>query len=341
MGEQWRRIGLIVNPAAGSGVDSALQSARRGVNSLEAEEVLTGAGQTGSEALTGWQGRIVAHDCGAASGREQTRALARWLSGENVDAIVVVGGDGTLADVAQVFIEAGCRTPVLGVGAGSTNVGRLMTCRADEAAKLNPDELETWDVDCLAAAVNGQLLGLGFNDVVLGCTIVGTINGQLRDLDAAERMNGKVTPGTPSPVGTAKTKVIRCSGSNETVVAGGTSVGTVVAGFAEPAFFGKAVTGGICLAALTGLPAGCLISSLPLVQVEISASSLLEAAPIVSSYVTLSEEVSVAAKNVSDGTVLCVDGNPLRRLNEADRVVISVRKGAVRGVRFRKDSRSK
>jgi hypothetical protein len=338
MAEGWRRVGSIVNPMAGSGV--ALQSLRHALSSIGAEEVFTGPGPTGSDALSGWYGHVVVHEVIAGSGREQSRALARWIAGQNVDAIVVVGGDGTLADVAQVLIELGCRTPILGIGAGSTNVGRLITCRAGQVSELCPEKIETWKVACLAARVNDDLLGHGFNDVVIGHTIVGTIDGQVRDVDAAERFRGTLRAGTPRPVGTSKTRVIRSSKEGETVVAQGKEVGTVVAGFAEPAFFGKAISGGICLAALTGLPAGCLVSSLPLVQVEISASALLGAAPIVSSYVTLSEGVSIVVENVRFGAVLCVDGNPLRLLCSSDGVVISAHEDAITGVRFRKNLRS-
>jgi len=338
MAEGWRRAGVIVNPVAGSG--AALQSLRNAVSTIRAEEVFTGPGPSGSDGLSGWHGRVVVHEFTAGSGREQTCDLARWIAAQSVDAIVVVGGDGTLADVAQVLIKLGCRTPILGIGAGSANVGRLITCRASEASELRPEKLETWNVACLAARVNDDLMGQAFNDVVIGHTIVGTIDGQVRDIDAAERCRGVSVPGTPRPVGGLKTRVIRSSKDGETVVAEGESVGTVVAGFAEPAFFGKAVSGGICLAAVTGLPAGCLVSSLPLVQVEISASALLQAAPIVSSYVTLSEEVSIVVENVCDGAVLCVDGNPLRVLSGSDRVVVSTHENAVTGVRFRKNLRS-
>lgn len=336
MADEWRRVGLIVNPAAGSGIDVALQSARQAVVSLGAETVCTAEGPAGADALSGWPGKIIAHYSGA-KGREQTRALARWLVDQRVRVVVVVGGDGTLADVAQVFIASGCRTPVLGIGAGSTNVGCLITCRTSEASKLHSETLESWDVNCLIATVNDSPLGYAFNDVVIGHTIVGTMDGRLRDIDAAEHMRGTVTAGKPRSIATTETRVLRRDRDGDTLVAEGKSVATVVAGFAEPAFLGKAITGGVCLASFTGLPAGCLVSSFPLVQVEIGAPALLKMPPIVSSYVTLSEETSIVVENVEDSAVLCVDGNPLRRLNEADRVVISVHKGAVQGIRFRRN----
>jgi NAD kinase len=340
MAELWRRVGVIVNPSAGSGFELSRNAIQTALSSIGAQEVLTGAGQTGAAALAGWSGVVIAHGIGGAVGRDQTRILAQWLTRQDIALIVVVGGDGTLADVAQVCVETGCRTPLIGIGAGSTNVGRLMTCRANDAAMLSADRLETWNVDCLAASLNGELMGVGFNDVVIGCTIVGTIDGRVRDVDAAARLRGEVKPGAPRSVATSETTVTRAGNDGRLVVAQGLDVGTVVAGFAEPEFFGKAVCGGVCLAALTGLPAGCLVSSLPLVQVEITAAKLLGMPPIRSSYVSISEGTSILVEKVADGAVLCVDGNPLRLLNPSDEIVISVLKNNISGVRFRRGLRS-
>jgi len=339
MVEGWHSIGLIVNQSAGKGADLAFRAARDALCSLEAQEVLTGSGELGQVAVANWSGRIAIHDVGAVVSRERTQSLAKWIAGQDPHALIVVGGDGTLADVAQVLIEQNCLVPILGIGSGSTNVGRLITCRANEVWKLDPAKLERWNVDCLTALVNGELSGRAFNDVVIGYTVVGTIEGKLCDLDAAERSRGILVAGTPRSIATPESRVTRNTKNGATIVAQAESVGTVVAGFAEPTFFGKAVCGGICLAALTGLPAGCLVSNLPLVQVEIGAGTLARTIPIVSSYVSLGEDITVMVEKVQEGAVLCVDGNPVRELGPSDRVVISVNKDAVRGVRFQKDQR--
>ena len=335
MADAWRRVGLVVNPAAGKSTSSTT-GVQNALRSLGVDVALTC--QAGKAALSGWSGVVSVHAV-EATGRSYTHALVQWLSGQNVDAVVVVGGDGTLADVAMVCAEKQWRVPIIGIGTGSTNVGRLITCCADKAPELDLRDLETWSLDSLTASFNGELVGLAFNDIVIGHTVVGTIEDRPRDLDAAEHMRGQAIPGRPRRIGGPRTKVMRIGQEVETLVAEGESVGTVVAGFAEPAFYGKAVTGGICLAALAGLPAGCLICDMPLAQIEISATSLLHAAPISSRYVTLAEGISITVENVREGAVLCMDGNPLRQLSESDRVAISVRRDAVVGVRSRRNLR--
>jgi NAD kinase len=335
MVESWRRVGLVVNPAAGKGTNST--AATSALRSLGVDAAFTC--QAGNAALSGWSGVVSVHAV-EESGRAHTRVLVQWLCDKEVDAVVVIGGDGTLADVAMECCARQSRVPIIGIGTGSTNVGRLTTCCAEKAATLNLRDLETWNPDCLAASFNGELVGLAFNDVVIGNTIVGTIDNQRRDLDAAEHLRGRPTRARPRRVGGPKTRVTRIRNGVETLVAEAETVGTVVAGFAEPAFFGKAITGGICLASLAQLPAGCLVCDLPLAQIEVSAASLLNAEPISSSYVSLAEDTSIAVENMSNGAVLCVDGNPLYQLSESDRVTISVRREAIVAVRSHGNMRS-
>jgi NAD kinase len=337
---EWRHAGVIVNPVAGISAQDSLLAARRATERLGILEVSTGTGKLGADAFTGWRGQVHAHDAQAGTGRAQTQALSGEIASRGIDGMIVVGGDGTLADVACAFLNRKFRAPILGIGAGSTNVGRLITCHAEQAERLEPKELEAWNVDYLLASVNSQPLAIGFNDVVLGHTIVGMLNGKRRDLDAVERMSGKLVPAKPQPAGSSSTRVTRRSTANpDSLIAEGTSVATVVVGFTDSSFFGKAITGGICLATVAGLPAGCLVSDIPLVQIEIDSTTLREAAPVLSRYVSLAHGDSVVIEGVN-GAVLCADGNPCRRLELADQVLISLQSDAVTGVRRRKDQAS-
>lgn len=337
---EWRQAGVIVNPVAGINPQESLRAARRVAERLGVVEVLTGPGKMGAEAFAGWSGGIHVHDTPGSASREQTQALARKIGSRAIDVMIVVGGDGTLADVACTFLNCKFRAPILGVGAGSTNVGRLITCRAERAEQLEVEELEAWDVACLLACVNGQPLAIGFNDVVLGHTVVGMLNGKRRDLDALKRMSGNLIPGKPRSAGCSSTRVTRRSRDNpDLLIADGASVATVVVGFADSSFFGKAVTGGICLATVAGVPAGCIVSDIPLVQMEIDAATLRRSEPITSRYVSLANEDRIIIEGVA-GAVLCADGNPCRRLEPTDQVLVSVHCDTVVGVRSRKDLRS-
>jgi NAD kinase len=337
---EWRQAGVIVNPVAGISTQESLRAARRVAERLGAIEILTGPATLGAEAFAGWSGRLHVCVMPIHAGQQQTQALAHEIASHAIDGMIVVGGDGTLADVSRAFLNCKLRTPILGVGAGSTNVGRLITCRAERAEYLKVEELEAWDVDCLLVSVNGQPLALGFNDVVVGHTIVGMLNGRRRDLDAVERISGNLIPGKPRSAGCSSARVTRRSSDNlDLVIAQGTSVATVVVGFADSSFFGKAVTGGICLATVAGLPAGCIVSDTPLVQIEIDAGTLRQSEPVTSRYASLANSDSIVIEGVASAA-LCADGNPCRRLESTDQVFVSVHCDAVVGVRKRKDLRS-
>jgi hypothetical protein len=334
MGE-WRHAGIIVNPVAGTSAQESLRAARRVAERLGIVEVLTGPGKSGADAFNGWSGKLAVHNTRGQVGREQTQTLADEIAARAVDIMIVVGGDGTLADASHAFFRRRSRAPIFGVGAGSTNVGKLITCRAEQAERLTIEELETWKVDGLRVSVSNQPIALAFHDVVVGHTIVGMLDGKRRDLDAMERISGHLIPGKPHAVACASSRVTRQSDTlPDVLIAEGTSVGTVVVGFADASFFGKAVTGGICLARVAGLPAGCIVSDMPLVQVEIDAESLQKGEPITSRFASLAPGDHILIEGVC-GAVLCADGNPCRQLQPLDQVLVSLECDAVVGVRVR------
>ena len=82
--------------------------------------------------------QVVEH--GPVQGRERTPELARRMAAEGADAIAVIGGDGTMADVAFALWQIGAVLPIIGVGVGSANVGPLVTCRGSEVESLSGAE---------------------------------------------------------------------------------------------------------------------------------------------------------------------------------------------------------
>ena len=119
------------------------------------------------------------------------------------------------------------------------------------------------------------------------------------------------------------------------MIAFGESVATVIIGLAEPSFIAKAVTGGVCLTAFSGLQAGCLVADQPLVQVELNPDDVLALPTIHSSYVSFGERDRVHVRGVCDGAGLCVDGTPLLLLTSDQEVSFGVCPNAVRAIKFK------
>jgi hypothetical protein len=135
-------------------------------------------------------------------------------------------------------------------------------------------------------------------------------------------------------IGTNRTIVQRTGPDGIQKIAGGRKIATVAVGFAEQAFFAKAVTGGICLAALVDAPAGCLVADFPLVQIGLELWEVLAIPPISSTYTTLDDSQRIRVSGARKGTAVCVDGNPLKILQPADMIEFGVAMDAVQSIRL-------
>jgi hypothetical protein len=335
-------IGVIINPRAGNGFPENGVFARLAAGQFPEATILTGPGEMGAAAFTGARPfEICPLEPG--SGPQQTMALARSLASRPVDLLLVIGGDGTLADVAFALIEnpatppamETATVPIMGIGAGSTNAGPLITCRGAEVGGLDISRLETTLLDAALVKSQGAVLGIGFNDCVLGLTVLGTLDGRVRDLDAQARLKGISLPGQPGPVGTPLTLIERVSPSplGTVEIARGEWVSGVVIGFSSPAFFAKAITGGICLAAHHHIPAGCLVTGYPIVRIETTRAEVLAYGPLRSQYISFDETMCIRASGLRPGTAVCADGNPLKILSPGEQVEFWVRPAAVRAVK--------
>ena len=112
-----------------------------------------------------------------------------------IEAVVTIGGDGTASYVASTLIKKG-RGDIVVVGypAGTANVGPIVR------SGLGRDALtKTKRIDAVEVTSGGKVLGCGFNDVVIGNTFLGTVDGRLASLSASvmER-EGKSVEETPS-----------------------------------------------------------------------------------------------------------------------------------------------
>ncbi|SNQ59446.1 diacylglycerol kinase family protein [Candidatus Methanoperedens nitratireducens] len=120
-----KKLGVIVNPAAGAGGAFIENMASSAISMFRDSHII--------------RPHLRAR-------RDATVAAAADLA-YSVDAILVVGGDGTMSDVAYGLFKAGAVTPILSVGAGSTNAGHLITVRSQWLDRLDPSTLLVQEVE--------------------------------------------------------------------------------------------------------------------------------------------------------------------------------------------------
>lgn len=302
------RIGLVVNPRAGEGGERNRTVTAAVLAALAPVEVIAGSVEPDVE-----------------SSRAITQRVARESANQGADALVIVGGDGTMADAATVLHDVGSRVPILGVGAGSTNAGALVSIEHTRVNELVGAVLEVRPVAALELRLPDGAKSLAFNDVVIGTTICGTAGGKYVNLAAEPFMRGQAHIAVPEPVRSATATVTKSQrGGTELSVAEGEGVGSVVIGFTRIGDVrGQALLGGLGLSSAAGVPAGCLVASFPLVFAELGPKEHAEFEPLRSAYVGLSEGEHIRLGGLGGGAVLCADGNPLHLLRPEDQAEIA------------------
>ncbi len=365
----FQRVGLIVNPRAGAGGGDGIAAARTVLEALQPERLITGPGSLGEDAargsltntrrltVVGPRADGAASEEAVADGRLATQQIAREASRLGAEVLVVVGGDGTMADAATALHAAGSRLPILGVGAGSTNAGGLVTLLRTELNQLAGAATKVESVSALELRLPDGDTVLAFNDVVVGDTICGTLDGRFVNLGAEAYMRGETVQRSPEPLlcpGARVTKLRAATredahsesagadvaararvGGNELLVSAGLAAGSVVVGFTRTGdVMGQALLGGLGLSSVAGVPAACLVSSFPVVYAEMSAPCHAAMEPLESSYVGLAEGEVIRLEGFDDGAVLCADGNPLHALRAHDTAEVRLIVGACRVVRL-------
>ena len=108
-----------------------------------------------------------------ASLRAAVASLAVW----GADLLICVGGDGLASYAADAMLAGSRPMAMLGVAAGTINVGPIVTLGIGDLPSLDPERLETRKVSAVEVLLEGIHLAYGFNDVVIGDTFLGTLEG--------------------------------------------------------------------------------------------------------------------------------------------------------------------
>lgn len=299
------RVGIVVNPRAGGGPDENL--IRRIVERLGPDEILAGQGDLGERYVS--NAEVV--EVERSFDRNDTMRLVSALDGR-VDVIVVFGGDGTVSDAASALPK----TPLLCIPTGTTNVSPLM-CHGD----LSPEALKVVEFPGLYVP---EFERVAFNDVVAGPTILATVDGRVREVDALAYMRGEVKPGNPSKF------YARVSAEGRTIEG---VYGNIFVSMLDSRYLGKGISGGASISAFVGF--NCLIACLShtVVVGSISKESLRSIEPIKTETMSFDGSAEVYAE-----TVISADGNPFV---VGEKVTVEFRENIVRVMKASADAQTR
>jgi len=256
------------------------------------------------------------------------RAVRAMLERE-IDTLIGVGGDGTLCAIANAIVASGAKVRLLGIGAGSSNVGPLVTIRSSDAGRLNLSSLVDRPIHGIDVRVNDECKGIAFNDVSFSNSFFGTKDGARADLDARAMISGRKMETQPCSVCGKKTKISK----NRSVMVHGANVqiGQIIASpINDPlSYSGKAVSGLMCWGPYLGKEGILSVASAVLIRTHIDQNDIETIEPLIIHQISFGDGDSVEVVGLKGDAALILDGTPTCTLAASDRVELSLRRDAL------------
>ena len=328
----WGRVGLVVNPHAGRGEKAVTEVVRGLLEQLSTERLLLVEGTLESHVAIelGVSGTIVPSP---EKSEADARGAAELLLQTGVNSIIGVGGDGTLCDVAAAILAAGGTVRLFGIGVGSANVGPLVSLSGRDVGRVSLAEVCELPIHGVDAYLSDDLVGTAFNDVVFANTFFGTRAGRRIDLDAAAKLAGEDRTAEPRSVCGPETWIAK-NGRPMLTGREDAFAQIIASPLNESAVYaGKAIGGLMCWGPYLGNHGVLAATSTVMVRTKIESKDLSEAEPLRLSHVSFGADDRIEIGGLRDDALLVIDGNPLRRLDPSDVVVLKLRLDAIRVLR--------
>lgn len=267
------------------------------------------------------------------SGFTSVTSAVEAMLDARAETMIGIGGDGTLAAVANTIIDHGSSARLLGIGAGSSNVGPLVTVSGDDLERLDLSCLAERSIHGIEVQVNNEPTGIAFNDVVFSNLFFGTKDGTRVDLDARAMLNGVRQETQPCSVCGKETRIYK----NGTLMvdAQDTPIVQIIASpINDPLpYSGKAVSGLICWGPYLRKEGVLTAASAVLIRTQIAQADLVAVEPLSLRQVSFGDGDTIEIVGLESGAVVILDGNPTRALSPDDRVTLHLRRSLLRAYR--------
>ena len=248
---------------------------------------------------------------------EAIGCITRALLDAHPDVLISVGGDGIASYVADAMLNAGICIPILGVAAGTANVGPLVRVSADELEMLDG---ESWTFDPVSAVEVFSPGHIAFSviDLVIGDTFLGTLNGELTNLSAeAMLLYGKKERRRPSADIVSERFGIEKNGrlcGHELDRPGQ----IIVSALDGKCLRGRAVFGALCSAAYSPCKAAVALTKKVLISTQGEREGMEDFCAV--EHLLFGPEDTLTISGFTENAFLIIDGNPYYR--GSDRVTL-------------------
>ncbi|MFH2114415.1 MAG: hypothetical protein ABIJ86_07905 [Spirochaetota bacterium] len=261
----------------------------------------------------------------ASSANEYTTALKEAvgrLVKESPDRFITVGGDGLAAYVADALIvrceESGLDIPpVLGIAAGTANVGPIVSLPPSYVGSLRIDQGYVVRTGAVEVLDGEEHVGFGFNDVVIGDTLLSTHLGSMVNISAVElARNGLKMEKKPSDRIASKSFSISINGGAVKYNSRDPSSikQIILSSLQFDDFYGRAITGTLCRAMSGADHAALALCD----QVVVAMDEAGDHAPSLTGlqHITFKAGDRVTLGGLGEDAHIIIDGNPFIRQHD-------------------------
>ena len=246
---------------------------------------------------------------------------------EDIEAVIVIGGDGTLSDVVAGQRRSGKLVPIIGIGIGTANAGPMISLSLNECDLIS-DEFTVKGMMGIDVFHLKDYIATGFNDVVFSDCIVSTLGGKTVTVDARKFLEGHRIESTPEDIGTDTT----CVSLNSRYFATGKDmkISQIIASPIHDVdkFKYMAVTGLMCWMPYSVYRGVLTVTDKPVVKLTRSD----ERTTLTMKQCILGDKDVIEIRNTKGYVV--VDGNPRIDMSENGAVYLNLNRRAALSARF-------
>ncbi|MEN6313472.1 MAG: hypothetical protein ABFD25_04395 [Clostridiaceae bacterium] len=305
------RVAVLFNPDAGSnmkfrGIGAVLSKRLKGHEVLTCRGsfgklYLPDAAETYGDVRSGYRDSIT----------DMTSSLVRHAP----ELFICVGGDGLASYAADTLITNGCVVPIMGVAGGTANVGPIIAVSPEMLEHFDPKKLAVSSIGAIHVNNGCNHLGYAFNDVIIGNTFLGTVNGKTANLSVETllKKNEKKVVEAPSDEITADTFKITKNGSQVKY-----SIERPAQIIASPLevdnFYGRAITGILCYSAHMPLKAAIGLYDEVIVKMHSHETAMEHFTKV--EHLLFGQGDHVSISGLSGNGHIIIDGNPYLREDE-------------------------
>jgi len=304
------RVTVLFNPDAGSNMKfneiGAILTDR-----LSKHEVFTchdfcgkyylpDATEAGSDVRCGYRDSIT----------NMTLALVQYAP----ELFICVGGDGLAAYVADTLITNSCAIPVMGVAGGTANVGPIIAIKPEDLKLFEPENLVISSIGAIHVKNGCRHLGYAFNDVIIGNTFLGTVNGNTANLsvEALLEKNTKVAVTPSDEITVDGFNITKNSLQMKFSIERPAQI--IASPLEVDKFYGRAITGGLCFSAYLPLKAAIGLYDEVLVKMDSDNTFINRFTKV--EHMLFGPGDLVKISGLSANGHIVIDGNPYLRENE-------------------------